>query len=239
MVFAQKNKVNFETFLYRFAVESHHSLSTRIMTVLRGLIGGSAQATNETEFAKRRFFEAVRSASQMGLLPYLMNQVFSKSSDPLTVIAGFEKAIHDAKTHEAVLAPFAKASLWEGRLAEWGDPRQFDRLFADWKGTLKDISDNAFAVSDKSGLKSSLAPAFVQIWGQKLLDFVDLFDRTIKEIKGSPSYTPEKKLLRFKEMLLLYGDLMEKIFAAVPADKVNGIILQSLSEFTPLMNTQA
>lgn len=100
---------------------------------------------------------------------------------------------------------------WERRIGEWSSPDKFDKLFQEYQAKLKPLIESISFDPKMSPLsnKANLNLA---------LSLVDIIDKTIKSLKGSPEYEKfgDKKLKRFILLLEDYYRMMEKWLEFIP-----------------------
>ena len=115
---------------------------------------------------------------------------------------------------------------WEKCLNEWGNPKNFDRLYLDYIKDINhlitlDISPKTHPLTQKTIIK------VVQ-------DLTEMMDKTIKSLKGSPEYRPQRDLqvTRFYSLLKPYLRLMNHWVNKLPQSELNqpSEMIQAISQ---------
>lgn len=98
------------------------------------------------------------------------------------------------------------------QLNGFDDPKKFTVMWNQFKATLLNVVNaTAFKEAfDVANLTARLAACFM------LDEFIDLFDRAIKAVKGSSNYKPLERASRFKEMLTAYNAFLQQLITLIP-----------------------
>jgi len=99
---------------------------------------------------------------------------------------------------------------FEKRIDEWSDPNSFPRLYEKWKRDLE--------VNLKLFDKNQTPSLAIKTQFKQIRYLIDVMDRTIKSLKGSPDYQDKKSLLLTRSNLLLdtFNQLMENLMWEIP-----------------------
>ncbi len=99
--------------------------------------------------------------------------------------------------------------VWEQNIPLWSNPRQFDKLWGEFQNEF-------LSLLNKHVLSPGLTSTSQKIILKNVQDLTEIFDKTIKAVKGSCEYTPNDQLKNFITLLEPYHALMHKWVSYIP-----------------------
>ncbi len=99
--------------------------------------------------------------------------------------------------------------IWEQNIPLWSDPKKFQTL---WNEFHREF----LRLFDKHNYSSILSNTSQKIILKTIQDLTEIFDRTIKAVKGSCEYNPNYQLTNFVILLEHYRRVMNKWVSYVP-----------------------
>ncbi len=98
---------------------------------------------------------------------------------------------------------------WEQNISLWSDPKKFDNLWTEFNNEF-------LPLFDKHGISPGLTTTSQKIIFKTVQDLTEVFDKTIKAVKGSCEYNPVNQLKNFITLLEPYHRIMDKWVSYVP-----------------------
>lgn len=142
----------------------------------------------------------------------------TKKSQPLEILKLLEReARSTAKSINDLKLTQTRKSIhrWNNRIQEWADPKKFEALYSEFNKEIIPLIESL-------SLKNNMAPLAKKALLKTVQDLVDMMDKTIKSLKGSPEYNKNKiaQVHHFYSLLKPFHFLMNKWVNTIPDEVV-------------------
>ena len=180
--------------------------------------------TSGSRAINRELINMIKETQKLGAFEEWINVSFNQSwkasgQDTIVTLLKLKQEMNGSQEAlKAIDTARKELSKWKEMESHWGDPAKFDQLFGKFQATvLKDIREisNLYKNTPETNVLSrSILMAYLQ-------DSVDLFDVSIKAMRGSAQYGDKsQQALNFREMLIPYMGIMWEWVPSIPEDTV-------------------
>lgn len=172
-------------------------------------------ASTHSRIANRLLIDAIQEMEKTGILSEWLNDAFikyaEKEKDPILllklVIADTKKIKKFYQENKLLLQDL---DYWTNNTHLFEDPNLFNDL---WPKFKIDIIDKVQQISQRLHFKDALEKSLTL---KHILKAVDIFDQSIKYLRGSPKGKVKMKVERFNMMLQPYATLMSTWYNMIP-----------------------
>ncbi len=156
---------------------------------------------------------------QLDMLPLWLNVSFEAAikKNPENMAAVLKDLVKELDASGSFFSQLLdqKRAIDAFDITQFEQPEKFNKLWKDFQVLLAYFMDERFLGVFSEGLKKDSLPQLTAL--NVMHNIIDVFDKSIKTMKGSTQYSKvDDKVRNFKIMLDLYWDLFEQWVAVVP-----------------------